>query len=25
VVDTVNHRPAHQGSLVIFHLAAGKR
>jgi|GEM_PF-820178 len=25
VVDTVNHRPAHQGHLLIYHLAAGKR
>lgn len=25
VVDTVNHRPTHEGSLVIYHLAAGKR
>jgi len=25
VVDTVNHRPAHAGHLLIYHLAAGKR
>ena len=25
VVDTVNHRPTHQGHLLIYHLAAGKQ